>query len=246
MNTGQSGLRSETKPAGRTTKRCLRNASRTAGSAIEYLSAGTGALPFFVDFPGECSQSPLPIEKCSAKPAAFGVVTNPNRIHSGVSLARWIDLTWLHSQYEDANLAMKFRNRTSTVQPRGPQGQHHYGGLVSPTLPDNPPRDSEERTTCVASPSECFPLFTRQPTERKRAFHQNMTGGSRHRIVDSPNLGFLGRGDRSIARTEVQEPNFREFRSACRDCQRRCPSDSGRRLLLCPGHGCLPKARNAQ
>jgi hypothetical protein len=80
----------------------------------------------------------LPVEKCSAKPTVFGVVTNPNRIHSVFSLG--------------------------------------------------------------------------QQTERERLFHQNITGRSRQRIVDSPNLGFLGRGDRSYARADVQELNFREFR----------------------------------
>src|SRR5947208_11867523 len=45
------------------------------------------------DFPSECCPSLLPIEKCSAKTITSGIVTNPNCIHSGVSLVRWIDLT---------------------------------------------------------------------------------------------------------------------------------------------------------
>jgi hypothetical protein len=39
------------------------------------------ALIVVADFAGE-----LPTEKCSEKATAFGVVTNPNRVHSGVSL----------------------------------------------------------------------------------------------------------------------------------------------------------------
>jgi hypothetical protein len=56
-------------------------------AAIECLpkKRGPWLLP---EFPGECFQSPLPVVKCSAKPTVFGVVTDPNRIHSGVSLGQ--------------------------------------------------------------------------------------------------------------------------------------------------------------
>jgi hypothetical protein len=42
--------------------------------------------------PQRMLESPLPVEKCSGKTIAFGIVTNPNRIHSGVGSVRWLDL----------------------------------------------------------------------------------------------------------------------------------------------------------
>ena len=86
----------------------------------QYLCAGTGALSFLVNSLASVQSAP-PIEKCSAKPTAFGVATNPSCIHSGGSLVRWIDPTRLHSRYEDANVGFRFTNRTSTVEPSGPE-----------------------------------------------------------------------------------------------------------------------------
>ena len=65
-------------------------------------------------------------------------------------------------------------------------------------------------------------------TERKRAFHQKMTGGARHRTVDSPNLDLLG-----MERTEAPR---RQRHYAC---------DRVRRLLLWPGYVRFRRARNA-
>ena len=135
-------------------------------------SARTSGRAFLPGFPRRSWQSRLPVEKCSAKTTVSGVATNPDRVHSGVSLG--------------------------------------------------------------------------QGTERERLFHQNMTGMSRHRGMDSPSLGFVRRGDRSNARTEVQELDFRQFRPVPRDVNILALLTRGRWLCCALGTFVSQRARNAQ
>jgi hypothetical protein len=117
------------------------------------------------------------------------------------------------------------------VPPTSGQKRPHHAQLVQ-----------ELRHVCLTSSA----WFAGQQTERELLFHQNMTGRSRHRIVDSPNLGFLGRGDRSNASTEVREPNFREFRSERRDINMLALPTQGRWLCCALGPSVPSGARNAQ
>ena len=61
----------------------------TDGASFEYdwliVAAGSHDSGGALLLESEWGQYRLPVEKCSAKPTAFGVVTNPNRIHSGVT-----------------------------------------------------------------------------------------------------------------------------------------------------------------
>jgi len=160
---------------------------------------GQGPYLFLVNSLASVQSAP-PIEKCSAKPTAFGVATNPSCIHSGGSLVRWIDPTHLHSRYEDANVGFRFTNRTSTVEPSGPElkaFEHTFVAGATSVIPRVPPTIEEKYPhggQLVQALRRFFltpsAVFSGEQTERERLFHQNMTGRSRHRIVDSSNLGF--------------------------------------------------------
>jgi len=100
-------------------------------------------------------------------------------------------------------VGFRFTNRTSTVEPSGPElkafEQTFVAGATSviprvpPTIEQKCPRGGQlvqdlRRPFLIPSA-----VFSGEQTERERLFHQNMTGRSRHRIVDSSNFFFLFR-----------------------------------------------------